>query len=442
MIHQGAYGTAVQPAERTLRLADRPQATVPALQSLASGVLWLLASNVSYAACQWGALVALAKFGSAASLGHFGLALAVATPVVMVTGFALRAVQATDVQRRYAFSDYLSVRLLANVVAAAIIGAVALGGLDGAAAAILLPIGVAKLAEATSETCYGLAQRHDRMRLVALSKATRGALGLTALVAVVALDGTFAQGAWALAGTWTAFLLGIDLPAAGMLEPVFARPDRRRLWQLVRESAPLGAVNGVLAVTQSVPRYLLELRHGATAVGYFTAVSSLGPALDMLMGSVGHAAAPRLGWAASADGGRFRRLVMQLLGVATAASGALALVAALAGRQFLAMAYAADYADYRTALVLVIVAAGFTMINSMSFLALIAARRPRIQLAIQCLGLAVTAGCAAVLIPRFAVNGAATALALGGAVMTIVSACALLARRKERQGRDSLRRGM
>jgi len=195
---QGAYQTTVQPAERAA-LLDQPRVAAPARGSLARGALWLLASHVSYAACQWAALAALAKLGSAASLGHFGLALAVATPVVMVTGFALRTVQATDVHRRYAFSDYLSVRLIANLIAAAIMGAVALAAFERAAGAILIPIGVAKLADATSETCYGLAQRHDRLRFVALSKATRGALGLMALVAVVGLGGTLEQGAWALA---------------------------------------------------------------------------------------------------------------------------------------------------------------------------------------------------------------------------------------------------
>jgi len=97
-------------------------------------------------------------------------------------------------------------------------------------------------------------------------------------VAVVAAGGTLAAGTWALAATWVVFLLGIDLPAARELEPLFARPDRAKLWRLGLENAPLGAVNGILAVTQALPRYLLQGSYGAAAVGYFTALAAVAPA--------------------------------------------------------------------------------------------------------------------------------------------------------------------
>jgi O-antigen/teichoic acid export membrane protein len=398
--------------------------------ALVGGALWLLFSNLAYAACQWGALAALAKLGTAAALGHFGLALAVATPVVLVTGFALRAVQATDVQRRYSFAAYLNLRLAANAVAAAIIAAAAHGVLDPAAAAVLLPIGTAKLAEATSETCYGLAQRHDRMRFVALSKVVRGALGLAGLVTVVALGGSVAEGAWALAAVWTAFLFAVDLPVSATLERAVAWTSPATLWKLSVESAPLGLVNGVLAATQSLPRYLLQLSHGPAAVGYFTALAALGPALDQLAGSIGNAAAPRLGWAAASNARRYRRLVVQLLLVAVAISGILTTAAAIGGPAFLRLAYRPDYGAFRMAFVLVVLGAGFTIINSVSYFALVAARRAYAQLGIQCLGLGITAVSGAFLVHAYGVDGAAASIALGSGVMAAVAAWILLRREK------------
>ena len=403
-----------------------PDAAFQGRRTLATGALWLLSSNIAYAACQWGTLVALAKLGSAASLGHFGLALAVATPVVLVTGFALRALQATDVMRRYAFADYFNLRMAANLVAAAIIGMAALAAVDEAAAAILVPMGLAKLVEATSETCYGLAQRHDQMRFVALSKMFRGSLGLAALVAVVALGGTVALGAWALAATWTAFLLAVDLRAAGALEPILARPRLATLKRLAGESIPLGAVNGIAALTQSLPRYLLQSSTGAAAVGYFTALSSVGPALEQFSGSIGHAAAPRLGWAVSRDSRTFRALVLRLLATATGIGALLAAGAAIGGHAFLGFAYTRDYAAYERAFVIVVIAAGFALLNSMAFFAFVAARRPVLQLVIRLLGLVATGIAGVALIPRFGVDGAAVALAVGGGVMAVVSAAALL----------------
>src|SRR5262249_2429066 len=57
--------------------------------TLAGSALWLFSSNLLYAGCQWATVVGLAKLGSPAPLGHLGLALAAATPVVLITGFAL-----------------------------------------------------------------------------------------------------------------------------------------------------------------------------------------------------------------------------------------------------------------------------------------------------------------------------------------------------------------
>src|SRR5262245_7767068 len=165
--------------------------------TLATNAAWLLGSNIAYAACQWGAVVALAKFSAPAALGYFGLALAVTNPIVLVTGFALKAYQSTDVRGQYAFSDYVNLRMAANVVAALMVGAIILVGVvTGTAGAVLVPVAVAKLADATSETCYGVAQKHERMRFVAIAKTLRGALGLAGLALVIVLGGSVVGGAW------------------------------------------------------------------------------------------------------------------------------------------------------------------------------------------------------------------------------------------------------
>ncbi len=397
--------------------------------TLAGPAFWLFSSNLLFAGCQWATIVALAKLGAPISLGHLGLALAVATPVVMVTGFALRAYQATDVFRRYSFADYLNLRWVANVVAAAIIGGAALSGVvEPAAVMILIPIGAAKIAEATSETCYGLAQRHDRMRYVAISRVARGAFGLAALVGIIGLGGTLAAGAWGLAGAWTAFLLAVDLPYAALLEPAFVRPHLGTLWRLARESAPLGAVNGVYSISQGVPRYLLEMSHGPATVGYFTALSSMVPALSQLATAVCHAAAPRLGWNAETDAGRFRRLVVRLLALGATMCVLLTLGAALAGGRFLTLAYAEDYAAYRGTFVIVMLAAGLAVVNEVLYFALLAVRKQQLQLVVQCIGLAVTGLVGVLAIPRFGVGGAAATVALAAAATALISLWAVLGR--------------
>jgi O-antigen/teichoic acid export membrane protein len=400
----------------------------PRERALASNVVWLLGSNVIYAGSQWGAVVALAKFAPAASLGYFGLALAVTNPIVLVTGFSLKAFQSTDVLGRYRFADYVNLRLMANVVAGALVAAIlALGVVAGDAARVLVPTALAKLADATSETCYGVAQKHDRMRYVAVSKAVRGACGLTALALVVAWGGSVVTGAWALAATWTVFLFVLDFPVAGSLEPVLGWPAPAVLWRLAKETAPLGGVSGIVALTDSLPRYLVQLAAGATAVGYYTALSSLRPVVSQFTAAVGNASAPRLGWAiASTNPARYRTLVRRLLAVACAASAGLALAAVLGGREFLRLAYTEDYGQYWTTFALIAVAAGFGVVSTVTYFGLVAARRLRLLLAMQCVELAVSGVVGFALIGRLGLDGAALGAALGAATMAAMGAWALL----------------
>src|SRR5262249_21132339 len=84
---------------------------------------------------------------------------------------------------------------------------------------------------------------------------------------------------------------------------------------------------------------------------------------------------------------------------------------------FLRLAYAPDYQVYRTAFVLVAASGGFLVINSLSYFAIVAARRPRLLLMLQCMGVLITATSGVLLIPRFAVSGAAGAFSRGRAAV-------------------------
>src|SRR5579872_6547075 len=104
--------------------------SAPAGLSVSQNFGWALSGSVVYAACQWGMIVAFAKFGNTLMVGQFSLGLAIATPIIMFTNLQLRFVQATDAIRQYVFSEYLGLRACMTLVAMAAITGVALLG-DG-----------------------------------------------------------------------------------------------------------------------------------------------------------------------------------------------------------------------------------------------------------------------------------------------------------------------
>ena len=87
------------------------------------------AGKLIYAICQWAVLAAIAKLADARLLGEFTLALAVTTPVVMMTNMGLRGALASDVATDHGFANYFRLRLLCCLTALVMIALV--GGFTG-----------------------------------------------------------------------------------------------------------------------------------------------------------------------------------------------------------------------------------------------------------------------------------------------------------------------
>src|SRR5450432_749008 len=84
---------------------------------------WTFVGNIIYSGCQWAMLVVLAKLGNPEMVGQYGLALAVATPILALSSLQLRAVLTTDVTERVPFGEYLGLRLTTTVLSLMVIAA-------------------------------------------------------------------------------------------------------------------------------------------------------------------------------------------------------------------------------------------------------------------------------------------------------------------------------
>src|ERR1700730_10886877 len=85
--------------------------------SLRANFSWTFVGNTIYSACQWGALVALAKLSSPVIVGQYSLGVAIAMPVISLTGLQIRSVIASDVKETYKFGEYVGFRLFSIGIA-------------------------------------------------------------------------------------------------------------------------------------------------------------------------------------------------------------------------------------------------------------------------------------------------------------------------------------
>jgi O-antigen/teichoic acid export membrane protein len=350
-------------------------------------------------------------------LGQYALAVALTTPLVMLSHLNLRAVLATDLDGRHPFGDYVAVRLGVSGLSLAGIAILALvSGHSGSLAAVILVTGLAQSSETVSDIYYGAMQRRDEMELIARSMMTRGLVSVCAFgLALYA----FRDLVWALAAVAAgrvALLLAYDRPRGAAGEST-ARSGLGAEVSILRAAIPLGVMLLLVSLNTNLPRYAIERFLGVGELGAFAAVASFMTVGSTAVNALGQATTPRLARHFSRRESRqFLRLTFLLaasmggLGVAGVA------VAAVFGATILGVAYRPEYAAHGGLLVGVMGAAIPSYMAAALGYAITAARAFDAQVPLFCV---VAASCGAaswLLVPRFGLRGAAMSLAIAASV--------------------------
>lgn len=406
-------------------------ATIYAPLSLRKNLSWTFVGYAVYVLCQWGMVVVLAKLLSPAEVGRFALGLAVAAPVVLFANLGLRPLLATDARNRYAFADYLGLRLITTVCALlAIVGVTLLAGYPRETALVVVVVGMAKCVEAVSDIFYGLLQHRERMDRISKSMISKGLLSLTVLAGAVYLKDSVLWGAAGLVMAWAIVLISYDLRSSSLLMGRVPLPrwDARKLGQLALVSLPLGISVVLISLNANVPRYLVEHYLGERELGIFAAMAYPLVAGATVVGALGQSASPRLAKHYSErDFRAFRVLLAKLAGLGAVLGAVGLLVAAVAGKEILTIVYTPEYAERLNVFLLLMLGAGVTYVASFLGFGMTAARRlkPQVPLFLGVVSVTVALGIA--LVPRIGMMGAAVAFAIGMSVQVVGSAVILAA---------------
>jgi O-antigen/teichoic acid export membrane protein len=412
----------------------------PVRPSFARNLGWGVAGNGGYALCQWLVVLVIARLGTPAMVGDYALGLAVGAPVVLLAGLSLRTVLVTDAGAEHPFRRYLRVRLAAMALAMGVIAAVVV--LFDLPAAVVLLVGAAKAFDGAGDIYLGLLQRHHDQRSIAAAQLVNG--GLTVALTGALLYGTSSV-AWAAAGSAAASLITwimCSAPFGGRLRPANGAAGRRGsalptrpagrgrargrrrarrpaagVAALLLTALPLGLASGFASLTVSVPRFALQDRLGAAALGAFAAAGYLVLTGNVFFSAVAQTLLPRLAeLRVNGTPEGFRGLLRQaLLGVAVA-GGLGVWAAALFGSGILSRLYGDEYAGGGRLLAVLTLA---TALGGACFVldaGLSAARRFTGQLAVNAAVLVAAVLAALALVPRYGVLGAAWATAAAAAV--------------------------
>jgi O-antigen/teichoic acid export membrane protein len=407
---------------------------------LFSNIAWMLVGNVLYGLSQWAQLVVLAKLGTIEMVGQFALALAICLPVLMFSSLSLRSLQVTDYSRSHRFLEYAALRFVTVFASLAFIIAVEVITKNPASVVITTAlISAAKAVEYMSDILYGALQQQENMSGIAISMTLRAIVSVGSLSLGVYLTHSLAWGAACMLASSALVLMAYDMPKAlsvGSIRlsalkrefrtychEVITQDGRKRVQKLALAGLPMGFVLMLVSLNLNIPRYFIQQHLGTHELAIFSAIATLLTAGSVVTNAVGQAAAPRL---AKSFANRDRRGFGVLLAALVAASlglGALGFtVAALFGKQAMALLYRPEYTTRQDVLLWLMGASGFFYLGSTLGYAVTAVRCFTPQLPLFAAAAVTTAVGCVVLVPSHGLQGVAIAILISAVVQCAGSA--------------------
>ena len=186
---------------------------------------------------------------------------------------------------------------------------------------------------------------------------------------------------------------------------------------VLRAALPLGFTLMLTSLTANVPRYAIEKFEGTRELGVWAAVASFVTVGSTVVNAAGQTALTRVARRfADGDSAEVRRIAWRMAGIAVALAVAGTVVAAVAGRQLLALLYRPEFGDYAGVLLWMLMAASLGWSASMLGFVSTAMREFRQQSVLLGISAIVSAVVSFAAVPAFGLWGAVAAVAAAGAV--------------------------
>lgn len=408
--------------------------------TLRKNFTWTFLGNGIFSATQWGILIVLAKLGNPEMVGKYALALAITTPIILLSSLQLRAIQVTDTIDLYNFGDYAGLRIISSFFAILVtIIIVILNDYPIDTILIIFIILTTKVVDSFSDVMYGVMQKSEHMDSVSKSKILKGVMSLFLLIILLWTTKNIVMSTLALPIVSLVILFLYDKKLAENYTSIRPVYDWRKMRRLIILSLPLGLVLMMGSLNTNIPRYFLEYYSNEIFLGYFAAITYLIVVGSTIMNALGQSASPRLArYYALGEVKKFKNLIlkMNLIGIIIGSIGIG--LAAIYGKEILAIIYDENYSQYSKAFVLVMVSGAVSYIGSFIGFGITAARAFKVQPVIGSIWVTVSIIGSYLIIPKYGVIGASYLLIISSIVQLITKQIVLtyLLEKKVGQGKD------
>ena len=289
-------------------------------QSLGRNTLWSLAGHTANGGGRMLLFVLAARFFPPEETGVFFWSLAVATPLIYFFNLELRLSYVTDSRGKYSAGDMLGMRIVGNSVAMLLLAGFAaiLAHTDGNLTALLLILcGLTRGVECFADSFIGVMQKKEKMHQAAISFMLRTLIVLIMIV----IAGYYHWPIWSIPLIWTLAVLVVnrsyELPIARSLADMTIHFDRQRLWQIFRDSLPLGAFMAIATLNTESGKYFIRHYLSNADVAYYSIAITIINGTMMTQNGINQGVLRRLSIYYHVDRCQFMILLYHILATAT-----------------------------------------------------------------------------------------------------------------------------
>ena len=383
------------------------------MRSLKINISWTLAGNLAFSAAQWLVIILITKLLGITELGHYAYGLALVSPLFLFTNLSLRSIQSTDTHNKYSFTDFFVFRCFSLFIACtACVLFIYFSNIESKQSMVIALLAVLKVSESLSEVYFGMFQKNERMDLISRSLITRSVLSI--LFATLSLL-FYKQVELAIASLIIAYTLVLvfhDSRLLGLVVRIqpskLVNKFRSKFYVLLITTLPLGVTVAVNVLYQSIPRFLIEQHHGASALGVFAGVSYFIVIGSTVVNAIGQSSLPRLArYIQQHNGPQFISLLVRLIVLSGGIGLAGVFFAYLFADPFLAIVYSKDFIGQRQLFVVIMLMAAVVYISGILGCALTAMQQFKCQAYISTICVVFLAALSIFYIPEYAALGAA-----------------------------------
>ncbi|MGH1288379.1 oligosaccharide flippase family protein [Bacillus toyonensis] len=388
-------------------------------------------ANLIYAFSQWLIILLMAKLGSVEMVGQYSLGLAVTAPVFLFLNMNLRSIQATDTQNSYEFTDYFINRVITSFAGIIIVSIISLLEMfSDQTRVIILLMGLSRFFESLCDVSYGLYQQRERMDYLAVSKIIQSILAILLVTLSMMIFENLVCSVIFYCLTFLFVLIAydfrkirllVDFNACGLLKRTSKFSNVKGLIIL---GLPLGIVSSLDTFNANLPRYFIQYFLNEEALGYFSSIAFIMSTGATVINALAHSSIPRLSNYYRENYELFKKLLFQLICLGVLIGGGGILISYIFGEYILNLIYTSAYSHYNNVFIIIMVAGLIWYVTGFISSALTATREFKAQVPIHVITTVVTAVSSVLLIPKYALIGAAIIVCISNTcrfILTLVT---------------------